>query len=99
MNEKNINFQKLYLEKKYSKIITEIENLDEKQRAAADSRKMCSFTVTSRAVSIAIISAPKVADSIAFCILLTVQCSSELRFFTPNGTGIPARSSSIIFFI
>ena len=31
MSEKNINFQKLYLEKKYSEIITEIENLDEKQ--------------------------------------------------------------------
>ena len=34
MSEKNINFQKLYLEKKYSEIITEIENLDEKQRSA-----------------------------------------------------------------
>ena len=34
MSEKNINFQKLYLEKKYSEIITEIENLDEKQRSS-----------------------------------------------------------------
>ena len=34
MSEKNINFQKLYLEKKYSEIISEIENLDEKQRSS-----------------------------------------------------------------
>ena len=34
MREKNINFQKLYLEKKYSEIISEIENLDEKQRSS-----------------------------------------------------------------
>ena len=34
MSEKNINFQKLYLEKKYSEIIKEIENLDEKQRSS-----------------------------------------------------------------
>jgi hypothetical protein len=34
MSGKNINFQKLYLEKKYSEIITEIENLNEKQRSS-----------------------------------------------------------------
>ncbi len=34
MSEKNIKFQKLYLEKKYSEIITEIESLDEKQRSS-----------------------------------------------------------------
>ena len=34
MSGKNINFQKLYLEKKYSEIIKEIENLDEKQRSS-----------------------------------------------------------------
>ena len=35
MSEKNIYFQKLYLEKKYSEIITEIENLDEKQKSSS----------------------------------------------------------------
>ncbi len=34
MSEKSINFQKLYLEKKNSEIISEIENLDEKQRSS-----------------------------------------------------------------